>query len=190
MSAFASPATAAPARGRSPRLLARAGRLLPALFGAALLLAACSESAPVAKPQELTKDTACALDGMVLMDFPGPKAQIQYDQGAPEFFCDTKEMFSMVLRPEQKKRIVAVYTQDMAKADWMHPEGYWIDAKAAFYVVGSRREGSMGPTVGSFASEADAQAFATAYGGKVLRFEQVTIDMVDLSGGAVHDRHM
>ncbi|MCK9381625.1 MAG: nitrous oxide reductase accessory protein NosL [Sulfuritalea sp.] len=187
MSAFSSIPAAERPHGR---LLFRVDRVLPVVFASVLLLTACSQSTPAAKPLEITKDTACSLDGMVLMDFPGPKAQIQYEQGPPDFFCDTKEMFATFLRPEQKKRIVGIYTQDMAKTDWAHPQGSWIDAKTAFYVVGSRREGSMGPTVGSFASEADAQTFTKTYGGKVLHFEQVTLDMVDLSGGVMRDRHM
>lgn len=164
-------------------------RFLPFLLGA-LLLTACGEPAKPPQPREILADTACALDGMILRDFPGPKAQIHYDQGEPDFFCDTREMFSILLRPEQKKRVVAVYTQDMGKADWTQPEGQWIDAKTAFYVVGSPRRGSMGPTVPSFAREADARKFAEQYGGKVLPFAQVTIDMVDLSGGASHDEKM
>lgn len=164
-------------------------RFLPILLGA-LLLAACSEPAKPALPLEIATDTACALDGMILLDFPGPKAQIHYDQGEPDFFCDTREMFSIFLQPEQKKRITAIYTQDMGKADWTRPEGQWIDAKSAFYVVGSPRRGSMGPTVPSFALEADARQFAAQYGGKVLRFGEVTLDMVDLRGGANHDERM
>lgn len=172
------------------KMHARRVALLPILFGAGLLLAACGEPAKPAVPLEIAGDTACALDGMVLLDFPGPKAQIHYDQDAPDFFCDTREMFSIFLRPEQKKRIVAIYTQDMGKADWNHPESHWIDAKSAFYVIGSPRRGSMGPTVPSFALEADARKFAEQYGGKVLPFAKVTADMVDLSGGASHDNKM
>lgn len=164
-------------------------RLLPLLLGA-LLLTACGEPAKPAQPREIAADTSCSLDGMILLDFPGPKAQIHYNQGEPDFFCDTREMFSILLRPEQKKRIVAIFTQDMGKADWTRPEGQWIDAKTAFYVVGSPRRGSMGPTVPSFAREADARKFAEQYGGKVLPFAEVTIDMVDLSGGAGHDEKM
>jgi len=168
----------------------RRATLLPILFGASLWLVGCGESAKSTLPLEIAGDTACALDGMNLLDFPGPKAQIHYDQGAPDFFCDTREMFSIFLRPEQKKRIVAIYTQDMGKADWTRPEGHWLDARNAFYVVGSPRRGSMGPTVPSFALEADARKFAEQYGGKVLPFAQVTLDMVDLSGGASHDEKM
>lgn len=171
-----------------PILRRAAAPFLIALLAA--VLPGCGDTKSTGQPAEITRDTACSLDGMVLADFPGPKGQIQYDNGDRDFFCDTKEMFSILLRPEQKKRIVAVYAQDMAKADWSHPEGYWVEARSAFYVVGSQRRGSMGPTVASFAAEKDAQSFAGQYGGKVLPFGQVTLDMVDLSGGAAHDQRM
>ena len=48
----------------------------------------------------------------------------------------------------------------------------------------------MGPTIASFAQEADATKFAAEYGGKVLRFDAITKDMVDLSGAALHDTRM
>lgn len=156
----------------------------------AMLLAACGETARVTPAQEPGADTVCSLDGMSLQDFPGPKAQIHYDQGAPDFFCDVREMFSIFLRPEQQKRVVALYTQDMGQADWTQPRGHWIDARTAFYVVGSRKTGSMGPAIASFATERDAQTFAQKEGGKVLRFDQVTPDIADLSGGVLHDQRM
>jgi copper chaperone NosL len=154
-----------------------------------LTLAGCGEDI---KPnsQEITTGTFCALDGMLLLDYPGPKAQIHYDQGPPEFFCDTVEMFAIYTRPEQQKRILAVYVQDMGKADWTKPQGHWIDAKTAFYVAFSRRNGSMGPTLVSFAREEDAREFVKQYGGEVLRFEQVTPEMATLDGGVLHDERM
>lgn len=57
-------------------------------------------------------------------------------------------------------------------------------------MFGSRRMGAMGPTAASFANEADAKAFATENGGKVLRFDEVTPDMAILDGGALHDQSM
>ncbi len=160
---------------------------------AALLLfalSACNKALPPAAPQDIAQGTVCALDGMTLLDYPGPKAQVQYTDGSTEFFCDTVEMFSITLRPEQQKRIRAIFTQDMAKADWREPKGQWIDARSAYYVRGSSQRGSMGPTLGAFATRAAAQAFAQQYGGSVLAFAEVTIDMVDLHGGATHDRGM
>lgn len=158
--------------------------LLAGSIGAVVILAACGQDVKV-QPVEPIASTACSLDGMLLLDFPGPKGQIVYDQGPPDYFCDTVELLAIYLRPEQKKRVVAVYTQDMGKADWTDPRGHWIDARSAYYVIGSKRTGSMGPTIGSFAAEQDARTFAAQYGGEALRFGQITFDMVSLDGGVL-----
>jgi len=164
-----------------------------AVLGSALALSGCDkavESASIA-PVEIDRSTSCELDGMLLADYPGPKAQIHYDgQAQPAFFCDTTELLNTLLAGEQVRAIRAVYVQDMAQADWDHPEGHWTDARSAFYVFGSKRHGSMGPTIGSFAQEADATKFATEHGGKVLRFADIKADMVDLTGSALHDTKM
>ena len=60
-------------------------------------------------------------------------------------------MFSALLKPEQVRSVTGVFVQDMGQADWDKPRGHWFDAKAGFYVVGSKRRGSMGPTIASFA---------------------------------------
>ncbi len=168
--------------------------LLLAAFGtpvAALIGCGRSTTEEAVAPVEIDGATTCDLDGMLLADYPGPKAQIHYvGQAAPTYFCDTVEMFATLLRPEQVRAVRKVFVQDMAKADWEQPHGHWFDAKTGYYVVGSKRHGSMGPTIASFAAEPDAKAFATANGGKVLAFAQVTPDMADLGGGAVHDTRM
>ncbi|HET9701070.1 MAG TPA: nitrous oxide reductase accessory protein NosL [Burkholderiales bacterium] len=162
------------------------------VLGAALAAAGCGEAErpKAAQPVEITRSTVCSLDGMVLADYPGPKAQMHYAQGKPDFFCDTVEMFSLYLRPEQQKRVTALYVQDMGRTDWDKPEGHWIDARTAVYVHGSRRRGSMGPTIASFSREEDAKAFAGMHGGRVLRFAEVKPEMVILDGGALHDQRM
>lgn len=161
---------------------------------ASLSLAGCDRAddrAKTAAPVEITRDTACALDGMILADYPGPKGQVHYaNQDAPEFFCDTTEVLAALLKPEQVRPIRAAYVQDMAHADWQHPVGYWIEAKNAWYVFGSKRDGSMGPTVATFGTEADARDFITKYEGKALRYDQIKPDMIDLSGGAKQDTRM
>ena len=158
------------------------------------LLSGCSEQAAQQRslaPVEIDRSTSCELDGMLLADYPGPKAQIHFaGQDKPSVFCDPVELFSTLLAGELVRAVQAVYVQDMGKADWNQPQGHWIDAKTAFYVLGSKRHGSMGPTIGSFAQEADAAKFAAEHGGKVLRFGDIKADMVDLSGGALHDTRM
>lgn len=159
-------------------------------FALCIALAACNQATPKVVALEPTSETACELDGMILKDYPGPKAQIHYAEGKPEFFCDMMELFMMVLAPEQKRPITAVFVQDMGKTSWEHPAGNWIDAKSAIYVVGSKKLGSMGPTFGSFSSMQDAEAFVQKEGGKILRFEQITQDMLNRKGNAAHDTTM
>lgn len=167
--------------------------LLAAASGLSLL-AGCSEAsdgAALASAKEIGPATSCSLDGMLLADYPGPKAQIVYaSEPAPAFFCDTVELFSTLLAGEQVRAVQAIYVQDMEATPWDAPVGHWIDAKTAFYVHGSRKHGSMGPTLGSFAREAAAQEFAQKEGGRVLRFAEITPEIADLSGGAMHDTRM
>ncbi len=169
-----------------PRFTRKTAR--PRLSLAALALAAAC-AAPLAAPPALdfTDATLCAMDGMQVAEFPGPKGQVQYDRGGPEFYCDTVELLSALLRPEQQRRVAAAYTQDMAQASWDKPRGHWIDARGAYYVFGSRRTGSMGPTVATFAREVDAKAFAREYGGTVRPFAEIRPEMVALDGGVMKD---
>lgn len=157
----------------------------------ASLVACGKEETAAATPVDFNASTACELDGMALAEYGGPKAQVHFaGMAAPVFFCDTVEMFSTLLRPEQARTVRAAFVQDMGKADWDRPRGHWFDAKTGFYVVGSRKHGSMGPTIASFAAEADAQGFAGQWGGKVLRYAEVRPDMADLGGGSQADTKM
>ena len=164
------------------------GQRLTAL-AAALLLVACGQAVVVAVAQEPDAETACALDGMVLKDFPGSKAQIHYTEGKPDYYCDLMELFAVLLSPEHKRKVSGVFVQDSGKADWANPVGHWIAARDALYVVGSRKQGSMGPTFGAFSSVQDAQAFAQKEGGTVVAFDKVTPAMLHTGGPAGDARH-
>lgn len=167
--------------------------LLAALALAALLAAGCQRTSDEARiaPVEITRATASVIDGMLLADSPGPKAQIHYaGKPEPDFVCNTADMFYIHLAPEELRKVSAIFVQDMAKADWDEPRGHWIDAFDAWYVVGSSRRGSMGPTLASFANETDARSFAAEYGGTVAPYASVTLEMVtprdDGSSGHQH----
>lgn len=181
-------AAAGMACGRRRQLL---GWAALAALGA---LAGCGErrdETQALAPVDFGAATACELDGMLLADYPGPKAQIHYaGAAAPVFLCDTVELFNLLLQPEQVRQVLAVYVQDMGRADWDQPRGHWIDATRAVYVRGSKRLGSMGPTLASFAQAADARKFAAEHGGSVLGYAEIKVEMVDLSGGAKFDQRM
>lgn len=160
----------------------------------ALLLGGCSPSPGDSNghaPLALDPHTSCSLDGMLLADFPGPKGQIHYAQDRQvDWFCDTVELLSALLAPEQVRAVRSAWVQDMARADWDRPQAHWIDARQAWYVLGSQRKGSMGPTAASFSTEGDALSFTQAHGGQVQRFSEIKPEMVDLTGGALHDTRM
>lgn len=170
-------------------------RCAGALTLGAVLLHGCSRETTADQarraPVEISADSACALDGMLLADFPGPKGQIHYrDDKAVHWCCDTLELLSALRAPEQARPVMAAYVQDMGQADWDRPRDHWIDARHALYVLSSRRRGSMGVTAAPFSSEAPAKAFIEGYGGRLLRFDEIRPEMVDLSGGALHDKRM
>ena len=174
--------------------LTRRGLLCGCAALAAVSLTGCGSkeaSDDAAKPREIAAQSSCSLDGMLLSDYPGPKGQVIY-KGSSEvnWFCDSMELLSTLLKPEQVRPLLAAHVQDMAQADWDKPVGHWIDARQAVYVLGSKRHGSMGPTAASFADEAGAKAFAQQWGGRVLRYAEITPEMADLSGGALHDSRM
>ena len=155
------------------------------------LIACAKVETATATPVDFDASSACELDGMMLAEYGGPKAQVHFaGVAAPVFFCDTVEMFATLLRPEQQRAVRAAFVQDMAKADWDKPRGHWFDAMSGFYVVGSKRHGSMGPTIASFSAQADAQVFAGKWGGKVLPYAEVRPGMADLGGGSQHDTQM
>ena len=137
------------------------------------LLAACSGAARTLAAGEPGDDALCALDGMSIRDYPGPKAQVVYQGGRIDYLCSLAELFEVLAGGEQRAGIGASYVQDMGKADWNKPRGHWIDARAAFYVFDSRAQGAMGPTIATFASRGEAQAFAAREDGRVLAFGEI-----------------
>ena len=123
----------------------------------------------------------CHLCGMLISNFSGPKAELfrkgitQADGEQVKKFCSTRDMFSFYLDPENKRNVTTILVHDMSKAPWDAPnDGYFIDARQAWYVVGSSKMGAMGKTLASFSAKTDADAFATEFGGSVIDFSAVS----------------
>ncbi|HTN33789.1 MAG TPA: nitrous oxide reductase accessory protein NosL [Marinobacter sp.] len=159
-----------------------------------LALSACSggEEVAIAKPApvHIEQGDECHVCGMVITNFPGPKAEAfkERDQAVRKF-CSTREMFVWMLQPENRDRNHTLYVHDMAQTEWDSPDDTaLIDAREAFYVVGSDKNGAMGPTLASFSAEADAHAFMSQHGGHVLRFDEVTLEDLN-TGMSMDDMH-
>ena len=145
----------------------------------ALVLAACREDvAQNTDPLALTPETVGYFCQMNLLEHPGPKGQAHLEglPGAPLFFSQTRDLVAYVRMPEQSHRILALWVNDMGAegATWDDPGNTWIDAKTAYYVVGSAVQGGMGaPEFVPFADPEKAGAFADANGGNVMSFDDI-----------------
>ncbi|MCO6412529.1 MAG: nitrous oxide reductase accessory protein NosL [Thiogranum sp.] len=166
---------------------------------ALLLLSICSgceqragSDASQQLPVAFEAGDECHVCGMIIANFPGPRGQAWVSRRAqPLKFCSTRDLFAWLLQPETAAIVEQIYVHDMAQTDWAHPEDTrLIDARSAWYVVGSERSGAMGPTPASFAARDAARTFAEAYGGRLLRFDEVTLpvleSMMPSSGGPHH----
>ena len=169
--------------------------LVSTILGAVLLLlAACGEeqqaSAPPA-PHEVTDEAIGHYCGMALAEHSGPKGQaILQSRDEPVWFSSARDAIAFTKLPEEPKDIAAIYVTDMAAAkDWDHPEpGTWIDARRAWYVIGSTRKGGMGGDEAvPFGQEQAARHFAEFHGGQVVAFDAVPESYV--LGGSGHSGH-
>ena len=155
----------------------------PLKLGCALafvLALGCGQAADereVAAPKELTGAEVCAVDGMILRDYDGPKAQILWRDGRRTFYCEAREVFAEWSDRIRRKRILEFYVQDFADRPWDHYSGHWIRAQDAVFVIESEMRGAMGSSFVSFRDPAHAVAFSALHGGRVLRLDEITPDV-------------
>jgi copper chaperone NosL len=143
------------------------------------ILAGCVKEEKVKPlPIELTREHTCAVCGMIIVDFPGAKAQIHYKNGKVDTFCSTLDMLTFYLQPDRPGGIVAIYVNDMGKADWKHPKDYWIDAEKAIYIHGADVKTPMGESPIPFSDMKDVIEFLRKHGGRIVGFDDVDMKML------------
>jgi len=168
----------------SKRILARGGVWLGAalVLAAAVLAAGCGreQQAVHHSPQPIASGDECHVCGMIIKRFPGPKAEaFVAGSDTPFKFCSTRDLFAYLLQPETKSQVRDIYVHDMGATNWAHPDdGAFMDARNAWYVVGSDRRGAMGPTLAPFKDRGAAEAFAREHGGRVLGFADISLEVM------------
>jgi len=159
--------------------------LITALTLTTPLIMSCSDNTEQQKviheAVAMESSDECHLCGMLITRFDGPKGEVfRKEQDDKVFkFCSTQDMFSYYLDPENTRNVAQMYVHDMSKMPWGSEsidDKYFIDAKTAWYVVGSRKMGAMGKTLASFSQKADAEAFAKEFGGQVNSFEDINLN--------------
>ena len=156
---------------RTAVLLLSAGLVLP--------LAACSSSPSSSKPTPalLTDDAVGHYDQMYLVDHAGPKAQIvERGQSGPIWFVQVTDAITYLHEKERAGDVQAVYVTDMGRApSWAEPgRDNWVDADAAWFVIGSAQMGGMlTPEAIPFGDRGAADAFVDKEGGRVARLADI-----------------
>lgn len=133
-------------------------------------------------PVPIEMNDTCAVCGMYITKYPGPRAEAYVQgMGAPLKFGSTRDFFAYVLQPENQVELQSLFVQDTAKIDWRHPPDTpesFINARRAYYVVFQPLTGAMGPTLAPFNHKAAAARFIATNGGALLRFHQITPDLI------------
>ncbi|MFQ5645000.1 MAG: nitrous oxide reductase accessory protein NosL [Thiogranum sp.] len=150
---------------------------------AAVLTVSCGDRQPsvVPTPQELTRDAVGYFCGMTVLDHDGPKGQVFLtDREQPLWFTSIRDTIAFTRLPGEPRNIAAIYVTDIGRASWDRPEpGTWIDARKAFYVIGSDRVGGMqAPELVPFATRKDAELFVEQHGGEVFAFDAIPRESV------------
>jgi len=163
---------------------------------AAVALAGCSSFGGGSAPEPIALDAGQACDdcGMVIRNHPGPVGQVFFADNAPEghdnpAHFDALKQCMFPYRLERESRgwtTVAQYVTDYSGVDYTvtteggdsyvssHVEaGAFAPAEDLYYVVESEVRGAMGPDFVPFSAEADATAFAEAYGGEVVEYGDI-----------------
>ena len=129
------------------------------------------------KPIKPSEKDKCPVCGMFVAKYPDFLAQVIYQDRSYVVFDGAKDLFKYLLNTgaygaRPASGIAAMYVTDYYA---LTP----IDAKRAWYVLGSDVYGPMGRELIPFAKQPEAQEFLKDHKGtRLLRFEEVTIEVL------------
>lgn len=139
--------------------------------------AAAQEGVVVPKPGAMD---LCPVCGMLVSKYPNWVAVVRYRDGHAHFFDGAKDMFKYL-------HDLAKYAPGHRKEDIadMHVTEFYglskVDARKAFYVIGSDVFGPMGHEFVPLETRADAEEFLKDHKGKqILIFEQITPEIIEM----------
>lgn len=134
-----------------------------------------SQDPAAAGPQEITDNSTCGKCGMYPAKYPRWQAQVVFNDGTMTPFDGCKCMFGFLFNMSQFDQEHA--TSDVAST-WVREfnTGDWIDAKKAYYVVGSDEMGPMGKELIPFADAASAENFQKEHGGQNAQYNSINME--------------
>jgi nitrous oxide reductase accessory protein NosL len=156
---------------------------LAALLGMILMLAIVVSLVDVADSAErkrrgMTKKDKCPVCGMFVYKYPKWVAVIELADGTSYFYDGAKDMFKHYMDiPKYTPRKAGQEIVSLEVTDYYAVS--LIDAKEAWYVIGSDVFGPMGHELIPFETQASAKEFLEDHKGThILRFQDVTEDTI------------
>lgn len=149
--------------------------LIIILFYALSLTPALIQAEPLT---EINKDSRCQVCGMFVARYPNWLSEIILDKGSALTFDGMKDLMVYYFHPEKfgtttKDNFQEIWTKDYYSLKW-------IDARQAFFVIGSDVYGPMGHEFIPFASQEAAASFLTDHRGtRVLTFSEINHQLVE-----------
>jgi copper chaperone NosL len=132
-------------------------------------------AAPPAAPTPSVKDK-CPVCGMFVSKYPDWVATVTFKDSTTLYFDGAKDLFTWYQNMQK-------YTPSKNQSDiaTMTVNDYYtlkpVDARQAFFVIGSDVYGPMGKELVPFGKRADAHAFYKDHKGKIiLRFSEVNLN--------------
>ena len=159
-------------------LRSRCFLFLSALFLLGLLHPSLLGAADRVVPKPTAKDK-CPVCGMFVAKYPDWLATVRLRDGSHIFFDGAKDMFKYLHDP--KKYDPVRRWEDIEAVAVMDYYGLaWIDARKAWYVLGSDVYGPMGRELIPLAREADAREFMKDHKGvRITRFVEATPEVIN-----------
>ena len=127
----------------------------------------------------IKKTDRCPVCGMFVYKYPKWVAQIIFKDGTSYFYDGAKDMFKHICDTakytagKKAEDIKDIYVTDYYEVEL-------VDAKSAFYVLGSDVLGPMGHELLPFKDQESAQEFLEDHKGKsIIRFQDVTPAVIE-----------
>ncbi len=129
--------------------------------------AAPVEAAQTAQPIGVAECAAC---GMVVREQPAPRGQLIHRDGHRAHFCSIGDMVQYMRAPSPHGKVRAAFVELLDPAapprlTSSEPRP-WTRAESAHYVVGTHREGIMGPPVLTYSTAESAGEVARRHAGR------------------------
>ena len=142
-----------------------------------MLIVTVVMSAGMSVAQDVNKDARCTICGMFVAKYPAWITKIVHEKKTTLYFDGVKDMMVYFFHPEKYGADKANPIGELWLKDYYSLD--WIDAKKAFFVIGSDVYGPMGHEFIPFSSNEAAVSFSKDHDGKkIITFDKITDEQV------------